>query len=638
MFTDMVGYTALGQRNEALSLALVEEQRKVIRPILARHNGREVKTMGDAFLVEFPNTVDAVRCAYDIQRAIREYNFTLEPEKRIHLRIGVHVGEVVESQGDISGDAVNVASRIEQLAEDGGVCLTKQVHDHVKSKVDLPLLAMGPRTLKNVSEPVEVYRIGMPWGGREEDFAVLDGKRVAVLPFANMSPDPADEYLADGLTEELISTVSKIGELSVVSRTSVMQYKGKPISIGEIGKHLMAGTILEGSVRKAGSRIRVTVQAVDASLDRHLWAESYDRELQDVFAIQSDIAERVASSLKVQLLSSEKEAIERKPTENIEAYKLFLRGRFHFYLQSRVGFDKALECYREALNLDPAYAYAFVGLSDAYHIGSHWGFYSPEEAYPRMKELAVKALEINPGLAEGHASLGAVYFHYEWRWKEAEEEFMKAIELKPNYLNVYEMYSWLLAVLGRDEESAQVIRRAALIPPEYPSVWLRVGYNWGGGSLRLGSAEQVVEMSEKLVKSNPEFAFGHDCLGFAYYRASRTAEAISELKMAVELSRGDSLIKGDLALLHAFMGEKAEAEAVLKELQSLSGRTYVSNVSLACILFALGRRDEAFENLEEAYERKAIDLPDVRKMPEMNELRADPRWIYIETQMGLPRS
>ena len=198
MFTDMVGYTALGQRNESLSLALVEEQRKVIRPVLARHNGREVKTIGDAFLVVFATAVDAVRCGYDIQRAIREFNFSLAPEKRIHLRIGVHLGEVEESQGDISGDAVYVASRIEPLAEDGGVCISRQVYDHVHNKVDIPLTSMGPQTLKNVAASVEVYRMRMPWDGEASRAVTSPKERLAVLPLVSMSPTRTTSSLPTG--------------------------------------------------------------------------------------------------------------------------------------------------------------------------------------------------------------------------------------------------------------------------------------------------------------------------------------------------------------------------------------------------------------------------------------------------------
>jgi adenylate cyclase len=266
MFTDIVGYTALGQRNELLSLALVDEQRRIIRPLLARHYGREVKTMGDAFLVEFPNAIDAVRCGYDIQRAIREFNFSLTDEKRVHLRIGVHVGEVVESQGDISGDAVNVASRIEPFADDGGICITRQVHDHVKNKIDLQMTSLGSKSLKNVEEPVELYKIVMPWRSETPGWmSQLDAKRLAVMPFVNMSTDPSDAYFADGLTEELISTISNIHELTVISRTSVMKYKGGSATAGEIGQALKVGSIIEGSVRKSGNKARISAKLIDVS-------------------------------------------------------------------------------------------------------------------------------------------------------------------------------------------------------------------------------------------------------------------------------------------------------------------------------------------------------------------------------------
>src|SRR5438128_3151164 len=275
MFTDMVGYTALGQKNESLSLALVNEQRKLIRPILNRHDGREVKTMGDAFLVEFPSALNAVRCAYDIQRTAREYNISLPEERRVHLRVGVHLGDVLDSQGDISGDAVNVASRINYLADDGGVCLTRQVYDHVQNKFELPLKSLGPRSLKNVNIPVEVYRMEMPWDEERAARPIeLDKRRIAVLPFANMSPDPADEYFADGLTEELISKLSLVKGLRVIARTSVMSYKKKDRRIYEIGAELGVGSIVEGSFRKAGNKIRVILHRLEVRKNKQVWAKS----------------------------------------------------------------------------------------------------------------------------------------------------------------------------------------------------------------------------------------------------------------------------------------------------------------------------------------------------------------------------
>lgn len=354
MFTDMVGYTALGQRDESVSLALLKEQRKLVRSILNRHNGREVKTMGDAFLIEFPSALEAVRCAYDIQRAIREYNISLPEERRVHLRVGIHLGDVVELVGDISGDAVNVASRIESLAEDGGVCLTRQVYDHVHNKFELPLLTLGLKSLKNVSSPVEVYRIEMPWElQKTAQRAELDRKRIAVMPFANISPDPDDEYFADGLTEEMIARLSRLSGLDVIARTSIMNYKKREKNAAEIGRELSAGTLLEGSVRKAGNKIRVTVQLINSNSEGHLWAENYDRNLDDIFAVQSDIAEQVAHALEVQLLPRVRSDIEKRPTVSVDAYTLYLKGRHIWFEWTPSAFKKALKYFERAIQLDP---------------------------------------------------------------------------------------------------------------------------------------------------------------------------------------------------------------------------------------------------------------------------------------------
>jgi TolB-like protein/Tfp pilus assembly protein PilF len=628
----MVGFTALGQKKESLAIALVEEQKRLVRPILRRHSGREVKTMGDAFLVEFPNALDAIRCAYDIQRATREFNLSMPEPSRVHLRVGLHLGDVVEYRGDISGDAVNVASRVQPFAESGGVCLTRPVYEQVVNKFDLPLILLGEKSLKNVSRPVEVYKVEMPW---EEThvLAGVDSRRIAVLPLVNMSPDSSDEYFSDGLTEELISTLSKIGELRVLSRTSVMQYKGKSKSIREITKELGAGNILEGSVRKAGNKVRVTIQMIDGVNDMHKWAESYDREMADIFAIQSDIAQQVATALKVQMLSSERKDIERKPTDNMEAYQFYLQGLYHLNRETKEDGVKALEYFQRAILLDPKFALAYAGISDYYHGASHGNWFSPEEAFPKMKEFAVKALEIDPRLAEGHAALGAVYFHYEWKWKDAEKEFARAIELRPSYDFVYSMYQYLLAVMGRHEESYEMAKRGAELSPQFGArAW---GRYLAVAMLRLGRIKEGISRLEQMVKEDPDFAPLHNRLGFAYFRDSRIKDAISETRKSVALSKGDPAFKADLGLLLAIDGQKEEASSILDELEEASKNTYVSDAQIACILYCLGRADEAFDNLEKAFARRAIDLPDIRTGFAMGKIRADPRWASIETRMGL---
>jgi adenylate cyclase len=346
MFTDMVGYTALGQRNESLSLALVEEQRRLIRPILSRHYGREVKTIGDAFLVEFPNALDAVRCSYDIQRAAHEFNISQSEENRIQLRVGVHLGDIVESNGDISGDAVNVASRIEPLAENGGVCVTRQVYENVQHKFSVPLVSIGTKNLKNVIAPMEVYKMEMPWNAEIPAAASkLDKKRIAVLPFSNLSSDPEEGYFADGMTEEIITSLSGVKQLTVIARTSVMGYKGTTKKAKEIGKELDVGSMLEGSVRKAGTRVRITAQLIETTSEGHLWAQNYDRQLEDVFAIQSEIAEKVAGELKIRLVEDELRVIEKKPTENTEAYTYYLRGRELLRQRTEPSLRQALEIW-----------------------------------------------------------------------------------------------------------------------------------------------------------------------------------------------------------------------------------------------------------------------------------------------------
>jgi len=350
MFTDIVGFTALSQTNESLALSVLGEQRKLLRPMFNKHGGKEVKTIGDAFLVDFSSALSAVRCAHEIQKTMHNLNKSQPEERRVLLRIGVHLGDIVESQGDISGDAVNVASRIESLADSGGVCLTRQVYDQVQNKFELRLTSLGLKSLKNVNSPMEIYKMVMPWDATSPaSSAEHDARRIAILPFANISADAADEYFADGMTDELIAVLSKISGLRVVARTSAMRFKGEKVSASRIGQELKVASLIEGSVRKSGNRVRISVELVDTQNEEQLWTETYNRDLQDVFAVQSDIAQQVARALELRLGGRESSAIQEQHALNPEAHSLYLKGRYHWNSRAESDVNRAMKYFEEAI-------------------------------------------------------------------------------------------------------------------------------------------------------------------------------------------------------------------------------------------------------------------------------------------------
>jgi TolB-like protein/Tfp pilus assembly protein PilF len=630
MFTDIVGYTALGQKNESLSLALVDNQRKLVRPILKRHEGREVKTMGDAFLVEFASALNAVRCAYEIQKAAREFNSSLSEERKVHLRVGVHLGDIVESEGDISGDSVNVASRIESLADDGGVCITRQVYDQVQNKFELPLESLGVRMLKNVKPPMEVYKIVMPWSEmKTSPSGQPDKRRIAILPFSNISANPADEYFADGMTEELIATMSRIGGLKVIARTSVMGYKGGQKKISDVAKELEVGTVLEGSVRKAGERLRITVQLIDSQTSDHMWAESYDRELRDVFAVQSDIAKTVAEALKVQLLSSERAIMEKKQTVDPEAYALYLKGRYLWNERTRESVNKAIKYFEHAARIDPRFAPAYSGLADCYNVLLDYSWMDPALAGDLARDFSEKAIAMDDSLAEAHASLSLTLTNRFWDFTRAETEMKRAIELRPNYAPAYHWYGVLLFQLGRPiAEAYSMVQRALDLDP-YSRVLNMVAAN---SLAMLGEKQAAMARYKELVDLYPDFAALRFWISQVHAWASEYEAAIDEARKAFEIDN-TPLNKLNLAWVYAVAGKREEARKTLDDVLSHPGTEYMSPVAVGEVELAMGSPDEGYRWLEKGLEQRDPNLLYFAAIPWFKKYQSDPRWNQIDEKI-----
>src|SRR5438477_665436 len=368
---DVVGYSRLMGANESGTLAALKAiQTDFIDGKIAQHQGRIVKLTGDGMLVEFSSVVNAVSCAAEVQRGMRDRNAGVPQERRIEFRIGVNLGDVIVEGEDIFGDGVNVAARLESIARPGGITISGSVRDHVGNRLDLAFEDLGEQTLKNIERPIRVYSIFLEGPAfPEKDTATaqreqLERPSIAVLPFNNMSGDPEQEYFSDGITEDIITDLSKISALSVIARHSSFTYKGKAIKVQNVGKELGVDFILEGSVRKAGARVRVTGQLINSRDGTHIWADRFDRDLTDIFTIQDEITHAIVEQLKVKLLPQEKMSIQQAPTDNVEAYTCYLKARELFHRGSKSGYKAAREMFVKATVLDPSYARAYAGIAD----------------------------------------------------------------------------------------------------------------------------------------------------------------------------------------------------------------------------------------------------------------------------------
>jgi adenylate cyclase len=626
MFTDIVGYTALTQKSESLSLSLLEKHKKLVRPVFARHAGREVKTIGDAFLIEFASALEAVECAVEIQEILGDYNRDA-PEKLL-IRIGIHVGDVVHEGKDVLGDAVNIASRIVPLAEGGGICISEQVYSQVRNKVPYRMERLPAHTLKNVQYPVETYRVLLA-SGKYEAGSVAPKNRVAVLPLSNISPDPKDGYFADGLTEELITVLSHVQGLRVIARTSVDRYKTRDQGIAQIARELMVGSMIEGSVRIAGDRLRVSVQLIDASSEEHLWSENYDRRLDDIFEVQSDIAKRVAEKLKVKLLAKEEDRLDRRSVASMSVYKNYLKGRSLLAKREPTEMMESKQFFEKAIAEDPNYAPALAGLADAYFLlGDYWAM-PLDEARRKSRELLSRALKLDPDLAEARASLG-LNLESEYRFAEAESEFKRAIDLNPSYAMAHFWYASSLGALRRYEEQLEQLEIAEQLDPMSTVVL----YNETTLLTLLGRKELAWEKLKKRSELDPSRMSKVDLESFYYYLNGDPQRALNEVEKHPEL-HGEVPIMANLAVYSAAVGDKKTAMGWLEKLKALPDTTAFKAQLIAFIYLELRDYDQFFAWANKAVDSKSFSFTDAELYPNAKRISGDPRHKALLKRVNL---
>jgi adenylate cyclase len=670
MFTDMVGYSALTQRNEALALELLAEHRDLLRPFFDKHVGIEIETAGDSFFVEFNSAVEAVNCAIEIQKSLHERNAREIPGREILLRIGIHIGDVVHMDNHVHGDGVNIAARIEPKAVPGGICISEDVARQIRNKIEYPVVKQAEEKLKNISMPMEIFRIDLPWlvghkyrkstPAKESKLkliaAIVAGvllvslvafllinnqgakaspatkNRLAVLPLKNISNDPQDEYFADGMTEELISSIAKIGELNVIARTSTMKYKGTSKDISQIGRELMVGTVLEGSVRKIGNKARISVQLIDASNQENLWAMDYDRELSDIFTIQSEIATNIAKELKVRLVQSEKEQLDKSLTSNTLAYQEYLIGRHLLNQRTAESIQSALGHFEKSIQEDPNFALPYTQIAYCYTlIGvAGYGGLPHDVVESKAKNAVMKALELDSTLAEAHAALGYIKFRVDWDWAGAEKELKKAIELKPGYSTAHEWYALLLGVRVKLDEALSEMQTAYNLDPLSASV--------NNGLARVYHFRQdekkALEQIKKTIELEPGYAEGHFTLGMTYLKLKEYKNAEKELKEAINTSGRRPVMIGMLGRTYVADGKVNEAIALLNEMQTPpinNDKLYAS----AVIKFSLGKYDDAYAIFEKLIAEKYGIMIYMKVEKAFFSNNTDPRYEALVKKMGL---
>ena len=631
MFTDIVGYTALMGKDEQKALKLLHKNRDLLKPLIKKHNGEWLKEIGDGTLSSFASAVEAVNCAIDIQRTLRD-----DPD--LTLRIGIHVGDVVFEGGDVFGDGVNVASRIEPLAEPGGICVSDRVYDDIRNQPSIFCTSHGSQSLKGVSRPITVYSLSSdPQGATSssgtpstETPAVGTEPTIAVLPFMNMSSDDENEYFCDGMTEEIIDALAKVSGMGVVARTSVFAFKGKQADIRDIGKTLNIQYVLEGSVRKSGPKARITTQLINVDNGLHIWSEKYDRSLEDVFAVQDEIASKVVEVLKVKIGGKNKERLVTRGTDNSEAHTHILKGMYHWNKQTPVHLKQAIAHFKEAINLDPGYALAHARLADSYAFLALYVGMAAKEAMPIAKKEAQDALSLDPDLAEAHMVMGIIQSSYDWDWEGADASHRRSIELKPKSSLVHFAYGRYLLMTSRFDDSLNHLQEAVQLDPISPPAHTTLGLAY----YKARQYDAAVAQLEATIAIESGYFLAHHFLGLVLSALGLHDRAVVESRLSVEIL--DTLqTQTGLAYCLGRGGHRKESEKIVRTLESDPAYSQKNGYFMAVAYMGLDDFDRALDWCESGYENREQQTAFLGSEPIVDPLRELPRFQALLQKIGL---
>ena len=696
MFTDMVGYSAMAQRDDQLAQLLLEEHRGLLREIFPRFHGTEIKTIGDAFLVEFGSALEAAQCAIEIQRTLAKRNHDVTSDRRIEVKIGIHIGDVVHRGGDVYGDGVNIASRIEALAGAGGICVSMDVERQIRNALEARFEKFGSAELKNIKLPMELFRIVLPWetGAKTErgenreaskkspllavaaavvlvgllfgwwfmhrsnqnhqpaataSASVLpsslaktpDQNSVAVLPFVNMSDDKGSEYFSDGVSEELLTVLQKIPGLHVAARTSAFSFKGKNATAQEIGQKLGVAHLVEGSVRKAGDSVRIAARLTRADTGEEVWSENFTRDLKDVFAVQTELAQTIVEKLRGQLtggaagsaakeeIQAEVKAAEKGGTKNVEAHQLYLQGRFFENHHSEKSAREALAAYEQAVALDPGFALAWAGIAQTNGwlaaFATEGGQKTFDAHLSSARDAVTRALSIEPNLPEALLARGSIETNFDFNWNGAAQTLSKALALAPADPNIVIAAGNLEIARGNTDRAIELYRKAVDLDPVNPQARAFLAFN-------LAATKRFAEARAefpRVVELNPAAPWAHAGLGLSYLLEGKFEEAVA----ATEGEAGEWAQL--LIVACARWGQKKIPEADAALAQLTDGFAETAAYQIAEVYAYRGDKDKAFEWLERARRQRDPGLAGLHKDPLLANLHDDPRWNTFLHTMGL---